>query len=46
MCASWGTRKLTDPVGSLEVGEHEDVEQFVVGSRTEGVETLVKAALS
>jgi hypothetical protein len=30
--------ELADPVGPLEVGEHEDVEQLGAGSRTEGVE--------
>jgi hypothetical protein len=29
--------ELADPVGSLEVGEHEDVEEFAA-SRPEGVE--------
>mgnify|MGYP003547773656 CR=1 FL=1 len=32
--------ELSDPVGSLEVGEHQDVEQLGAGSRTEGVEAL------
>jgi hypothetical protein len=30
--------ELSDPVGSLEVGEHQDVEQLGAGSGTEGVE--------
>jgi len=34
-----------DPVGSLEVGEHEDVEQFGAGSGTEGVQALTEPAL-
>ena len=29
--------ELADPVGSLEVGEHQDVEQLGAGSRPEGV---------
>jgi hypothetical protein len=37
--------ELTDSVGSLEVGQHEDVEQFGAGSRAEGVEALSEAAL-
>ena len=30
--------ELADPLGALEVGEHEDVEQFGAGSRPESVE--------
>jgi hypothetical protein len=37
--------ELTDPVGSLEVGEHEDVEEFGAGSGTERVEALPEPAL-
>jgi hypothetical protein len=37
--------ELADPVGSLEVREHEDVEQLGTGSGAEGVETLPEAAL-
>ena len=37
--ALWVAPELTDPVGSLEVGEHQDVEQLGAGSRTEGVWT-------
>jgi hypothetical protein len=37
--------ELADPVGPLEVGEHQDVEQFGPGSRTEGVQALPEAAL-
>ena len=37
--------ELADPVSSLEVGQHEDVEQLGAGSRTEGVETLVQSAI-
>jgi hypothetical protein len=36
--ALWVAPELSDPVGSLEVGEHEDVEDFGAGSRAEGVE--------
>ena len=36
---------LADPVGSLEVGEHQDVEEFGAGSGAEGVEALPEAAL-
>ena len=32
---------LADPVGSLEVGEHQDVEQLGAASRPERVETLL-----
>jgi hypothetical protein len=32
--------ELSDPVGSLEVGEHQDVEQLGAGSGAEGVEAL------
>ena len=38
--------ELSDPVGSLEVGEHQDVEQLGAGSGTEGVEALSKATLN
>jgi hypothetical protein len=33
--------ELADPVGPLEVGEHQDVEEFGAGSWAEGVETLM-----
>ena len=36
--------ELSDPVGSLEVGEHEDVEQFGAGSRSESIQTLPQSA--
>jgi hypothetical protein len=36
--------ELADPVGSLEVGQHEDVEQLGAGSWAEGVERLPPAA--
>ena len=41
---SLGSPELADPVGSLEVGQHEDVEQLGAGSVTEGVETLMLAS--
>ena len=41
----WVAPELADPVGSLEVGEHQDVEQLGAGSRTEGVQALPEAAL-
>ena len=37
--------ELTDPVGPLEVGEHQDVEKLPAGSGTEGVETLTQDPL-
>jgi hypothetical protein len=37
--------ELADPVGSLEVRQHEDVEQLSAGSGTERVEALPKSAL-
>ena len=36
---------LTDPVGSVEVGEHQDVEKLGAGSRTEGVKAFPDAVL-
>jgi hypothetical protein len=42
--ALWVAPELSDPVGSLEVGEHQDVEEFGAGSGTEGVETLSESA--
>jgi hypothetical protein len=36
---------LPDPVGSVEVGEHEDVEQLGAGSQTEGLQAFPEAAL-
>jgi hypothetical protein len=32
--------EFADPVGSLEIGEHEDVEEFRSGSRTERVQAF------
>jgi hypothetical protein len=37
--------ELADPVGSLEVGEHQDVEKLGAGSGAEGVEALSEPAL-
>jgi hypothetical protein len=37
--------ELSDPVGSLEVGEHQDVEELGAGSGTERVEALSESAL-
>ena len=36
--------ELTDPVGSLEVGEHEDVEQLGARGRAERVEALAQGS--
>jgi hypothetical protein len=32
--AFWVSSELSDPVGSLEVGKHQDVEKLGTGSRT------------
>jgi hypothetical protein len=40
-----GAPELSDPVGSLEVGEAQNVEQFDAGSGTEGTEALSESAL-
>jgi hypothetical protein len=37
--------ELADPLGALEVGEHEDVEQFGARSRAERVQARSEAAL-
>jgi hypothetical protein len=37
--------ELADPVGALEVGEQQDVEQLGAGSGTEGVESLTELTL-
>jgi len=37
--------EVADPLGSFEVGEHEDVEQLGAGSRAESVESLMQSAL-
>jgi hypothetical protein len=34
-----------DPVGPLEAGQHEDVEQLGAGSRPEGVQAIPQSAL-
>jgi hypothetical protein len=34
--------ELSDPVGTIEVGEDEDVEKLGAGTRTESVESLVQ----
>jgi hypothetical protein len=36
--------ELSDPVGSLEVGEHKDVEQLGAGSGAEGVEAFPESS--
>ena len=36
--------ELSDPVGPLEVGEHQDLEQLGAASRPEGVEALPESA--
>jgi hypothetical protein len=36
----WVAPELSDPVGSLEVGQHQDVEQLGARSGTEGVQAL------
>jgi len=33
--------ELSDPVGPLEVGQHQNVEQFGAGSRPEGIQALL-----
>jgi len=43
--ALWVAPELSDPVGSIEVGQHQDVEQFGAGSRSEGVEAFPESAL-
>ena len=43
--ALWVGPVLADPVGSLGVGEHEDVEQFGAGSWAKGIQTLPQSAL-
>jgi hypothetical protein len=37
--------ELADPVGALEVGEHQDVEQFGTGSWTKCIEAFPESAL-
>jgi hypothetical protein len=43
--ALWIAPELSDPVGALEVGEHQDVEELGAGSRTERIQALPEAAL-
>jgi hypothetical protein len=43
--SSIALRVGADPVGSLEVGEHQDVEQLGAGNGTESVQALPEAAL-
>jgi hypothetical protein len=38
--ALWVALELADPVGSVEVGERQDMEEFCARSRTEGVQAL------
>ena len=42
MASSWVAPELADPVGAVEVGEHEDVEQLGPGSGPGGVEALAE----
>jgi hypothetical protein len=37
--------ELADPVGPVEVGEHQDVEELGAGSRPERAESLLESAL-
>ena len=37
--------ELSDPVGAVEVGEHQDVEKLGAGGRPEGVQAFPKSAL-
>jgi len=41
----WAPPVRADPVAPLEVRQHEDVEQFGAGGRTESVEALTEFAL-
>jgi hypothetical protein len=43
--SSWGSPVGADHIGAVEVGEHEDVEQFGAGSGAEGVKALAEWAL-
>jgi hypothetical protein len=45
MCGSPVAPELADPVGAVEVGEHEDVEQLSAGSRAESLQTLPQSTL-
>ena len=37
--------EIADPVGALEVGKHEDVEEFGAGSGAESVQAVPESAL-
>jgi len=37
--------RIAEPLGALAVGQHQDVEEFGAGSRTEGVQALPEAGL-
>ena len=37
--------ELADPVGAVEVGEHQDVEKLGAASRPDGVQALLESAL-
>ena len=41
----WVAPEFADPVGPVEVGEHEYVEQLGTGSAAEGVQALLQSAL-
>jgi hypothetical protein len=41
----WVAPELSDPVGPVEAGEHEDVEQLGAGSRPESVEASTEFLL-
>jgi hypothetical protein len=43
--ALWVAPEFSDPVGPVEVGQHEDVEQFGAWSRAEGVQAFSESVL-
>jgi hypothetical protein len=43
--ALWVAPELADPLGALEAGEHQDVEQLGTWSRTEGIQARTELAL-
>jgi hypothetical protein len=43
--ALWVAPELTYPVGSVEVGKHQDVEEFGTGSGTERVQAFAAPSL-
>ncbi len=45
MSGSVGSPELADPVGAVEVGEHQDVEQLGAGGGSEGVEAFTELTL-